>query len=464
MRSLLFVLFILAPCVLLAQETQSLLEKTTKEAQEFASKAGNSDARTDGLLKMQIGSLLKALQQASMKDNAPPYLYSTLFSAAHGSSSYMNTQGAIGKQEWEVLCPDLIKYLYTFPKSKTGGPRNIYCPSVDTASLPTPIVHDEPRATGQKPVFPRPTPLSTAPLSPPPADYWFPGGVRLLGQAVNDSEEIAFPQNVEARNWFLGFNNTLSQACPATDQTQAEVAEIVNKVQMQGIFKPLDQMGRGPWGEDLHQSIFSNSMAFSNAYVTYASSVRADGSIRPEGPQDARLLAHKAGCRAAQRYLVNGIILILHSGYPPKGVDARQFLLLASPQFKRVLGYSPEVESAVMHMGQEIKLISQQITAAGLGIVLTGRYGSTLPFAEQSVINNEINDENVKGQKVVNCFYNSGHSYFFWFGSAPSDYDMLVRGQPNHPFRNLGRGAVSGCPANEDLARQQRERIDALNR
>ncbi len=120
----------------LCQDTHLLFEKAVKEAQQFAHSAGNSDPRTDTLLKGQIEGLMKGLQGAAAKGSVDTETYSWLFSGAHGSGAYMNMPGASGKQEWQALCPDVIKILYTSPQSGRGGPHNIYCPSVDPASLP----------------------------------------------------------------------------------------------------------------------------------------------------------------------------------------------------------------------------------------------------------------------------------------------------------------------------------------
>ena len=136
MLRLAVVLSLLAGADICAQDTHLLFEKAFKEGQDFALRAGNHDPQTDLLLKGQIESLMKGLKDAAAKGSVDTETYSWLSSGAHGSGAYMKMPDASGKQEWEALCPDVIKLLYTSPRSSRGGPRNIYCPNVDLSSLP----------------------------------------------------------------------------------------------------------------------------------------------------------------------------------------------------------------------------------------------------------------------------------------------------------------------------------------
>ena len=121
--------------------------------------------------------------------------------------------------------------------------------------------------------------------------------------------------------------------------------------------------------------------------------------------------------------------------------------------------------------GQPLRPSSDQVdkceTRAGGGCVVAlsrGVIGSVegMPNSQRPMIIQQIEDLKKRNQLVITCEYgpsnlqtNRGFAVFnFWYQSAPPDILQLLTSAWPHPFMELGRVAVSACPATRALASQ----------
>jgi len=121
--------------------------------------------------------------------------------------------------------------------------------------------------------------------------------------------------------------------------------------------------------------------------------------------------------------------------------------------------------------GQPLRPSSDQVdrceTRAGGGCVVAlsrGVIGSVegMPNSQRPMVIQQIEDQKKRNQQVITCEYgpsnlqtNRGFAVFhFWYQSAPPDILKLLTSAFSHPFMELGRVAVSACPATRALASQ----------
>ena len=121
--------------------------------------------------------------------------------------------------------------------------------------------------------------------------------------------------------------------------------------------------------------------------------------------------------------------------------------------------------------GQPLRPSSDQVdkceTRAGGGCVVAlsrGVIGSVegMPNSQRPMIIQQIEDLKKRNQQVITCEYgpsnlqtNRGFAVFnFWYQAAPPDILKLLTSAWPHPFMELGRVAVSACPATRALASQ----------
>jgi len=84
----------------------------------------------------------------------------------------------------------------------------------------------------------------------------------------------------------------------------------------------------------------------------------------------------------------------------------------------------------------------------------------SVPYAQTDMVLKQITDLQQRGQKVISCIYGPSNTqaktgyvtFHFWYQSAPADILKLLTSAFPHPFMNLGRVAVSACPATKALA------------
>jgi hypothetical protein len=121
--------------------------------------------------------------------------------------------------------------------------------------------------------------------------------------------------------------------------------------------------------------------------------------------------------------------------------------------------------------GQPLRPSSDQVdkceTRAGGGCVVElsrGVIGSVegVPNSQRPMVIQQIEDLKKRDQKVITCEYGpsnpqtgTGFAVFnFWYQAAPPDILKLLTSTFLHPFMELGRVAVSACPATRALASQ----------
>jgi len=121
--------------------------------------------------------------------------------------------------------------------------------------------------------------------------------------------------------------------------------------------------------------------------------------------------------------------------------------------------------------GQPLRPSSDQVdrceTRAGGGCVVElsrGVIGSVegMPNSQRPMVIQQIEDLKKRNQQVITCEYgpsnlqtNRGFAVFhFWYQSAPPDILKLLTSAFQHPFMELGRVAVTACPATRALASQ----------
>jgi hypothetical protein len=83
-----------------------------------------------------------------------------------------------------------------------------------------------------------------------------------------------------------------------------------------------------------------------------------------------------------------------------------------------------------------------------------------VPNAQFDMVAKQLDTLRQRGQKVITCTYGpinaqagTGFVTFnFWYQSAPPDILKLLTSAFPHPFMNLGRVAVNGCPSTRDAA------------
>ncbi len=115
--------------------------------------------------------------------------------------------------------------------------------------------------------------------------------------------------------------------------------------------------------------------------------------------------------------------------------------------------------------GQSLYADGSCPTRAGGGCVVAISRAVTdsvesVPYAQTDMVLKQITDLQQRGQKVMTCTYGpintqarTGYVTFnFWYQSAPADILKLLTSAFPHPFMNLGRVAVSACPATKALA------------
>jgi hypothetical protein len=102
--------------------------------------------------------------------------------------------------------------------------------------------------------------------------------------------------------------------------------------------------------------------------------------------------------------------------------------------------------------------------AAGGCVVDVGRSVidsiEAVPNAQFEMVAKQLGDLQKRGQKVITCVYGPSNAqaktgfvtYHFWYQSAPPDILRLLTSAFPHPFMNLGRVAVNGCPSTRDAA------------
>jgi len=94
-----------------------------------------------------------------------------------------------------------------------------------------------------------------------------------------------------------------------------------------------------------------------------------------------------------------------------------------------------------------------------IGPIVTDSFNG-VPNAHEEMVRKQLADLQQRGQKVITCVYGPSDTqaktgyvtFHYWYQSAPPDIlKMLISAFP-HPFMNLGRVAVTACPATKALA------------
>jgi hypothetical protein len=120
---------------------------------------------------------------------------------------------------------------------------------------------------------------------------------------------------------------------------------------------------------------------------------------------------------------------------------------------------------ATSEAGQSLYADGNCPTKAGGGCVSTIGPSVTdslngVPNAHEEMVRKQLADLQQRGQKVITCVYGPSNTqaktgyvtFHYWYQSAPPDIlKMLISAFP-HPFMNLGRVAVTACPATKALA------------
>jgi len=83
-----------------------------------------------------------------------------------------------------------------------------------------------------------------------------------------------------------------------------------------------------------------------------------------------------------------------------------------------------------------------------------------VPNALHDMAGKQLEDQQKRGQKVITCVYGPSNAqaktgfvtFNFWYQSVPPDILKLLTSAFPHPFMNLGRVAVNGCPSTRDAA------------
>jgi hypothetical protein len=94
-----------------------------------------------------------------------------------------------------------------------------------------------------------------------------------------------------------------------------------------------------------------------------------------------------------------------------------------------------------------------------IGPIVTDSFNG-VPNAHEEMVRKQLADLQQRGQKVITCVYGPSNTeaktgyvtFHYWYQSAPPDIlKMLISAFP-HPFMNLGRVAITACPATKALA------------
>jgi hypothetical protein len=115
--------------------------------------------------------------------------------------------------------------------------------------------------------------------------------------------------------------------------------------------------------------------------------------------------------------------------------------------------------------GQSLYADGSCQTRAGGGCVVAISRATTdsfeaVPNGHKAMVFKQLEDLQQRGQQVITCVYGpintqakTGYVPFsFWYRSAPADILKLLTSAFPHPFMNLGRVAVSACPATKAAA------------
>jgi hypothetical protein len=281
-------------------------------------------------------------------------------------------------------------------------------------------------------------------------NYSLPGGIRVLdeGKASDSGKLYDFPDNIESRKWLFGFQRGLTMDCPPDQETRNKISVEETKITSNNIrevvtgAEPLSSLFAG----GLIASVRDYSLSLNHTYY-------------PEGETDGHLLAKATNCNVGRVEYSTGMV-ILHSGRQPEPNDLPKFLTMASPEFRKSLGYDEAKADLIIHRDAVVPFDPTQSRIVPIyGGAVGNFFGRDTTAYQRTAAFHDLAMLRSRGQKIANCSY-QGYQYHFWYYSVPADYEQIVSGVENHPFRALGRVSVNGCPANLEIARQLRQSIE----
>ncbi|MBV8552337.1 MAG: hypothetical protein JOY54_13625 [Acidobacteriaceae bacterium] len=281
--------------------------------------------------------------------------------------------------------------------------------------------------------------------------YSLPGGVRVIqeGKLNASNKPYQFPDNVEARKWLVGFDRGLVKACPPDEDTKNKIGIEEAKVISANNDRVLN-------GTTPLSSLFTGGLI--GVVSRYFSSI--DHTYYPQGEEDAILLAKGTPCKNLGGVEFVVALVMLHSGREPDPDDLSQFLAMASPEFRKALGYDEEKADRIIHRNKGVSLNQSASRVVLLyGGAVGSFYAKGLTPEQRSAAYDEVAALSSQGQKVVECNY-QGYQYTFWYDSVPVHYEQMTAGIEHHPLRSLGRVSVNGCPANMEVAQELRHSIE----
>ena len=181
-----------------------LITKVLAEAKAFKSQASSPNQRTQILMGSQIDAIINGLEESQRLGSITTRsrtdrnlmispTIGTIESGANGVGFYMKQPDVRGKQEWAVLCADVISLLH---KVTAGAGRNIYCPGAQAEASATKRVRE---------FWPDPTKVirsfSREPVGIRLDIYNVPGLIALL--YVGDLDKV--PDDINTRGYIASF-------------------------------------------------------------------------------------------------------------------------------------------------------------------------------------------------------------------------------------------------------------------
>jgi hypothetical protein len=190
--------------------------------------------------------------------------------------------------------------------------------------------------------------------------------------------------------------------------------------------------------------------------------------IRPEGPQDARLLGASQGCERAQHYIYNGVFIILHKSPAILPQDLGYFLSLASHEYRQALGYTDQQAKELLDRANAPppQPVAGDGKLKGFKVHPIDRFygGYAPPFTPAEKQKQDAEFARIKAtQPILTCYYGLVETppmgeidqggMDFWYQSAPPGIDEIVN-RPNSLIKYMGVSIATVCPATYTEARK----------
>ncbi len=311
----------------------ALIEKTLSEALIFQSQAGSPDHRTQVMMHIQIDSMMQGLNDARKAGSLSSQDYSVIAGGAGGTGFYMKQPDVRGKQEWAVVCADVVKLLHDKnPQWRT----NIDCP---TAEEPPP-----PKRVGE--FWPDPTivvrSFARERVGIPLDGYEVPGLVALLYEGNFDK----IPDDLNTRGYIASFSQSyIDRACPKPENAGWQLAHYIFFYVMRARDQSLSYdngFGASPLNMDTVNRNFDATLQMLNQGGQIG---KIGGVLRQDGANDGNAFLKHYGCSDphSQRMFENQRAVIHQRLTMPPDVPNNEFFRAqAAPGIKPNFPFSDD--------------------------------------------------------------------------------------------------------------------------